>query len=362
MSTKKIVDFSYFTFSSSSIDDVMKFCYSSLGYLDKITPNYSVFFVARNSKKIEGTKKSNIVFKFYKATSLKKWQIPFTFNKYIKSLEPDFVLVHGFGYAHYLIFLKIMLSKTKIILQSNGYARKPDGLKKYIYKISDFFIDAYLFTGIENALPWYENRILRKEKVFSIMEGSTNFKFSGNNRRRSNSFLWVGRLDKNKDPITILNAFRNFIKVENNAKLTMIFHENDLLSEVENIVETNSKLKKAVTLKGYVEHHLLENIYHQYQFFILGSHYEGSGYALVEAMACGCIPVITDIPPFKFMTNNGKCAFLFPPSNEKALLKQLTSTQEVNTSELQEKVLDQFNSKLSFEAIAKDLEYVLAKV
>ena len=60
----------------------------------------------------------------------------------------------------------------------------------------------------------------------------------------------------------------------------------------------------------------LEKIYNQHQFFILGSHYEGSGYALLEAMACGCIPIVTNIPSYKFMTNNGDCALLFSPFSE----------------------------------------------
>ena len=35
---------------------------------------------------------------------------------------------------------------------------------------------------------------------------------------------------------------------------------------------------------------------------VSGSHREGSGFALIEAMACGLPPVVTDIPSFRALT------------------------------------------------------------
>ncbi len=50
--------------------------------------------------------------------------------------------------------------------------------------------------------------------------------------------------------------------------------------------------------------------YNSADYFVLGSHYEGSGFSLVEAMSCGVIPIVTDIPSFRMMTNNGKIGTL----------------------------------------------------
>ena len=36
--------------------------------------------------------------------------------------------------------------------------------------------------------------------------------------------------------------------------------------------------------------------------FVVGSHHEGSGYSLMEACACGAMPVVTDIPTFRLLT------------------------------------------------------------
>jgi glycosyltransferase involved in cell wall biosynthesis len=189
-----------------------------------------------------------------------------------------------------------------------------------------------------------------------VMEGATNFQFDSTISRIENSYLWVGGLNKNKDPITILKAFNRFLEINPLAKLTMIFHENDLLNEVENSISNNKKLEKAVFLKGYIANKELEKIYNVHQFFVLGSHYEGSGYALLEAMACGCVPIVTNIPSFNFMTNNGDCGLLFSPSNEDELFNQFANSQKTNFLDYQIKVLKKFQNKLSFDAIAKDIQ------
>ncbi|CAM4047886.1 MULTISPECIES: glycosyltransferase family 4 protein [Flavobacterium] len=358
MHNKTLVDLLYYTFSLSKRENVIGSCNSTLGYLYKISAFFRVISVTRTTNNFENIRMNNIDLCFYKTKPLSKWKIPFKFNSFIKSLQPDYILAHGFGFVHYLIFLKIILPKTKIVLQSNGFAPKPKGIKKYIYKVSDVFIDGYLFTGIENAKPWYENKILTKNKIFSVMEGSTYFTFSGNENRKSNTFLWVGRLDTNKDPLTILKAFDRFLIIQEDAVLTMVFHENHLLEEVKDFILNSEKLKNAVIIKGYVAHHLLEKIYNENEFFILGSHYEGSGYALVEAMACGCIPIITNIAPFRYMTNEGECAFLFTPNNEEELFFQLIKSNDCDLLVIQEKVLEQFENRLSFEAIAKAIKNI----
>lgn len=359
---KTFVDLTYFTFFSKTRKEVINTCYSTLGFLHKLNQDFSVSFVVRTQNEFENIENENLKLIFYKGNRLKKWQIPFQFNAFISSLKPDYILVHGFGYAHYLCFLKLINKKTKIVLQCNGFAPKPKGLKRWVYQISDNFIDGYLFTGIENSKHWYDSKIIKKEKIFEVMEGSTHFKFAGNSNRIKNSYLWVGNLITRKDPLTVLKGFNDFLDSQPLAKLTMIYNEDDLLAEVSEFISNNQKLKTAVTLKGFVPHTHLEELYHQHQYFVLGSLHEGSGYALVEAMACGCVPIVTSIPPFQFMTNNGNCAFLFEPKNSEALVHQLKVSQTCNYEETQGKVLQHFNDKLSFEAIATDIKSIFSNL
>lgn len=355
---KTLVDLTYYSFSEANPHDIISKCQSTIGFLEKLSVKFKVHFAVRSKKEFASLNLHSVQQHFFKGKILEKWQIPFRFHMYIQSLQPDYILVHGFGSAHYLIFLKMMCPKAKILLQSNGFSPMPKGLKKFAYTISDNFIDGYLFTGVENAKAWYESKIFNRSKVFEVMEGSTHFKFNGNTNRNQNSFIWVGRLDNNKDPMTILNAFDLFLDDEPTAILTMIFHEGELLEAVTHRISISENLKRAVQLQGFVEHQQLEILYNQHQYFVLGSHFEGSGYALLEAMACGCVPVVTKIPSFEYMTNNGDCAMLFSPKNEAELLAQLRKTKVVNYEEQQQKVLNHFDNKLSFQAIANQIEFV----
>lgn len=358
MKKKTLVDLTYYSFSEINSGDIIKKCQSTIGFLEKLSEKFTVHFVVRSEKEFTSLNYQSVHLHFLKGKILKKWHIPFRFNKNMQSLQPDYILVHGFGSAHYLILLKWMCPKAKIVLQSNGFSARPKGLKKLAYTISDRFIDGYLFTGIENAKEWYESKIFKRSKVFEIMEGSTHFKFKGNKTRKPHSFIWVGRLDSNKDPMTVLNAFDLFLEVESEAKLTMVFHEGELIEDVTNRISESENLKKAVTLQGYVEHQKLETIYNQQQYFLLGSHYEGSGYALLEAMACGCVPIVTNIPSFNFMTAGGSYGLLFSPKNEAELLIQLRKTTTLNYEEYQKNVLNHFVDKLSFQSIANEIELV----
>ena len=53
--------------------------------------------------------------------------------------------------------------------------------------------------------------------------------------------------------------------------------------------------------------------------FVLGSHREGSGYSLIEALACGLPPVVTDIPSFRSLTAAGAVGALWPCGDARAL-------------------------------------------
>lgn len=351
---KTLVDLTYFSFSDETPQDIIRKCESTIGFIEKLNSNFTTHFVVRSENQLPEIEHQSIKIHFFKGNFLKKWQIPFQFNHYVKSLKPDYVLVHGFGSAHYLIFLKLICPNAKILLQCNGFASEPKGFKKLVYKISDRFIDGYLFTGIGNAKHWHQNNIFSKSKIIEVMEGSTHFSFQGNENRKESSFIWVGRLDENKDPLTILKAFHQFSGSNPAAKLTMVFHEGNLQSDVTNYVTTHNLASK-IDLKGFVAHDLLEKLYHEHQYFILGSHYEGSGYALLESMACGCVPIVTKIPSFEFMTDNGNCGFLFSPKNQEELLAQLSKTRNIDYEEYQKNVLQNFDKKLSSQAIANSI-------
>ena len=138
----------------------------------------------------------------------------------------------------------------------------------------------------------------------------------------------------------------------------MIYQSEELLNEVKELIKNSD----TIHLIGKINHPELQNWYSSADFFISGSHYEGSGIALCEAMSCGCIPVVTDIHSFRSMTGRGKCGILYQPGSEKDLLAALLMTSYMDPEEERTKVLKQFNASLSFEAISNKIESVIASI
>ena len=108
-------------------------------------------------------------------------------------------------------------------------------------------------------------------------------------------------------------------------------------------------------LKGKVKHSELGACYNTADYFISGSHKEGSGYALIEAMSCGCIPIVTNIPSFKKITRDGTFGFLFEPGNPESLLNILLNLKNIDKEIFSSSVVGHFNHNLSFKSIADDL-------
>jgi glycosyltransferase involved in cell wall biosynthesis len=263
----------------------------------------------------------------------------------------------------------ILPQKTKIIVQHHG--EKPfGGIKKMVQKIANHYVSFYLFTSVENAEEFIKNKIIPgKNKCIEILEAST-FYMQRNKvqcrhklcLRNSPIFLWVGRLNLNKDPFTVLNAFEKYVCSYPEARLFMIYQTEDLLQEIQKRLEESYLLNNSVILVGRVDHVELENWFNAADFYISASHKEGSGYALIEAMACGCIPILTSIPSFKKITANGKFGFLFEPGNPESLLKVLLNLKSINKEEMSASVVNHFNQSLSFKSIADDLFKVCEKL
>jgi glycosyltransferase involved in cell wall biosynthesis len=295
----------------------------------------------------------------------KKTHFPLQLNRYVKNLAPDIVFVQGFHKPLQLIQLRLILNKkTKIIVQH--HAEKPlTGIKKYIQRIAGQCADAYLFASKEMGLDWVaKGNLVSPEKIHEVMEVSSIFYPIDKSEAKLKTsitgnpvFLWVGRLNENKDPLNVAKAFLKYADTNPAARLYMIYHTDELLPDIKAILEHGNH-KDAVKLIGQVPHDDLLYWFNSADFFISGSHYEGSGTAVCEAMSCGCIPIVTDIFSFRMITDNGSCGLLYKAGSEADLLGALQQLDKLNLDEMRKKALAYFKENLSFEAIAERIEEV----
>jgi glycosyltransferase involved in cell wall biosynthesis len=167
----------------------------------------------------------------------------------------------------------------------------------------------------------------------------------------SPALLWVGRLNANKDPLTVLAGFERIVGPCPGASLTMVFGTDLLLPEIRARLLQSPALQSRVRLVGYVPHEQLPAYYSAADLFVLGSHHEGSGYALIEACACGAIPVVTDIPAFRVITGDGRRGALWKPGDAASLADALREMAGRDLGALRSDLARHFASELSWAAI-----------
>lgn len=290
------------------------------------------------------------------------WQIPSATHAAVKQHDPGLVVVQGLIFPLQVMALRRKLGKKPVILLQHQ-AEPPYRRKKIFQQLADRAVDGYLFTSAASAAPWIQAGIIRKkEKVFELPPATTTFTQQNKQESRLKTgmkegtcFLWVGRLNANKDPLTVLDAFEQYLRQQPGAYLYMLYTEADLLDAVQQRISGSNVLAGQVVLAGRRPHAELEWWYSAADYFILASHHEGGSFALMEAMACGCVPVVSNIPASMQMIQQGRAGFFFPPGRADALLNTLLSLPVTGLAAWSARAKHSFEEELSGKAIGKKL-------
>ncbi|MEO6490959.1 MAG: glycosyltransferase family 4 protein [Ferruginibacter sp.] len=358
----KIVDLVYYCHQDyTSPQQVLEKHSRSLGFVDHIKTKvqYEVITHLNYEGKVAI---NNVPYTFFKRGN-QPWQIPWKTHDYIRNLRPEIVLVHGFIFPLQVIMLKQAVGKScRIILQHHGDKPAPSS-RSFFQKVADRFVDAYLFTSLEQSKPWLDHKIIKDvNKCYEVLEASTHVKrkdkvfskdklgFKGNY-----NILWVGRLNANKDPFTVLKGFQKYLLIQPLANLYMVFQSNELLHEIKDFIGKNTSLPNTVHLVGMIPEMEIPYWYSAADIFVSGSQNEGSGYALIEAMHCGCIPVITNIPSFRQITSSGKYGLLFDIGNTDQLSALLDKAGQMSGTDYSKEIQLYALDSLSFEKIAEQV-------
>jgi glycosyltransferase involved in cell wall biosynthesis len=220
-------------------------------------------------------------------------------------------------------------------------------------------IDGFLFTAAAQAESWQRAGLISSSQpVYEVLEASTLIKpidyMTAGKETGVNgdpALLWVGRLNANKDPLTVLDGFERCLASVPAAKLSMIYTDGELVAAVRDRLASAPALSARVALIGNVPYERMASFYSAADIFVVGSHHEGSGYALLEACACGLVPVVTDIPAFRTITNRGSIGGLWPVGDSSALADAITWTSRLNRRDARDRVLAHFERALSWSAV-----------
>lgn len=205
-------------------------------------------------------------------------------------------------------------------------------------------------------------RLPARTPIYEIPESSSTFTAGSQQDARSRSgvhgdpaLLWVGHLDANKDPLTILQAVRRALRHLPDLQLWCAFGSTELLPAMQALLREDRHLAAHVHLLGRVPHEAVEALCRASDMFVLGSHREGSGYALLEALACGLTPVVSDIPSFRSLTGNGAVGALVPVGDADGFASSIVALAGRPRREARDAVLAHFATTLSPDALGHRL-------
>ncbi|QWT18885.1 glycosyltransferase family 4 protein [Bacillus sp. NP157] len=298
----------------------------------------------------------------YRFVDLRAYASPRARGRHVAHLlrgqVPDVLHIHSMACAEEAHAIAQELPLLPILLQDHA-DRVPAWWRRPAWRRWLRSVDAVAFTAAPLALRFRAGGLLPPgTRVFAIPESSSRFTPGSRDAARvmakvvgAPAIAWVGHLNENKDPLTVLDGFARLAAVSPGARLYMAYGNAPLGDAVRARIEGDERLASRVTLLGRLAHAEVETLMRAADIYISGSHAESCGFALLEAMACGATPVVSDIPSFRELTGNGSVGKLFPPGDAVRCGQALigAATQLVP----RQLVSEHFRAHLSFLALGR---------
>lgn len=328
---------------------------SSLSYKTELGKTHTVHYLLNNNLQFNERYESiQLVSK-----KLSRWAFLKTVVQYIKTNKCEYVIIHGLDYFLEAVYIK-WLSGSKIILQHHAektYLRK----KAKFMSLADKWVDAYLFIGKEIALPFLQKKCISTvNKIYEVVEGSSDFNISGSKQENAiKQIVCIGRLNENKNFITLLKAIGILKLKRSDFRVSMYYTSNESEDDLKAYC-TKNNLNDYIEFKGAIPKTQIESLLNSADVFISCSLYEGSGYSLIEALACGTFPIVSHIPAFDFLLKGLNEKEQFRPKNELELASKLNKALDCEFTNTQKKIIrTHFEKKCSNKAIALQIENAL---
>ena len=280
----------------------------------------------------------------------------------LRALAPKLLHVHGLHFPRHIRSLAALVPDMPIILQDHA-SRLPRIWRRAAWRRGLAAAAGVAFCAAEQAEPFANAGLLSSQtRVYAIPESTSRFSPGDREAARRETgvrgdpaVLWVGHLDANKDPLTVLDGVSAATQTLPGLRLHCCFGVAPLLRAVEERIAGDPQLRERVELLGRVPHDRVERLMRAADLFVSGSHREGSGYSLIEALACGLPPVVTDIPSFRALTGAGAVGSLWPCGDSQTLSRALQSLAARTGEGLRAAVRAHFERELSFAALGTKL-------
>ena len=280
----------------------------------------------------------------------------------IRRLRPDVVHVFGLTMDPQLALIGLLAhAGAHIVVHYHGGEPVRGPLRRRLQALALRRVAAVYFTAVAQAQPWLDAGLLGGAEVQQVLETSSPYTGFDREEARARTgmrgdpvYLSAGRLHPIKDPLTMLRGFAHIAREQPAARLYLYYLTDELLHDARATVHTFPHLRERVEFRGRARPQEMEAIYSSADILLQASLREWSGLAILEAMSCGCIPVVSDIPSFAAMLGHDGHGRLFEPGDAAGLARAALSIEDL--AAMSAAVEQRFRDELSFVAIARDLD------
>ncbi len=254
---------------------------------------------------------------------LKSFYIPILINKKIQDV--DVIKQYQLQGAWIAILYKYLIKKPLILrtgydMYSFSLKEKKSLIKTFLYKsltnLSLKLSDLYTVSTKSDF------KFLTKKFKFDIskIKVRSNWIILTKNKnileRNEFKILSVGRLEEQKNYKELIQTFKS-------SKFEIdIYGEG---SQKEELIELSRLNHVKVNFKGLIDYTSLQNIYHDYRYYVSFSKYEGNPKTVLEAQAAGCVVITLEEQNTNELIENGISGIIL--KNSRDILSTIESLQ-----------------------------------
>lgn len=281
--------------------------------------------------------------------------------KAIKAERPNIVHIHSTIMIMFCLFAILFYRDPIYIVTQHTIAdndKKTGGLKFLIKRILIKFKMFYIVSiGVDNSNSMKRifnadtKLIVNGRKEIIPTDSFEKVKEECSNIRKNDStklFIHVARCSHVKNQLRLVRCFNELYKKNNNVKLLIIgtgFFDSELGKQI------RTEAKEGIIFLG--EKHNVGDYLLNCDYFCLSSDYEGMPISLIEAIACGCIPIGTPVSGFNDAITDGKTGFVSPDFTDESFISTMEKALNKYNEIDKELLKKEYHSHFSMEICAE---------
>lgn len=273
-----------------------------------------------------------------------------------------------FAFGNDLAFMPFIFAKIlgfKIILRSDGRASittehtlKNYRILKYLIRIIELIDYRLVDKFITEAGYMIEKYNLNN---YNVQVGNlyidSNFKKIKKIKDRKYDIGFIGRLEKQKQPLNFLKSLK---MIDNDLNILMIGYGSEKSKVLEHINGLKNKKNIRINHLDWVKNEDLPNYLNDIKLLVAPSLWEGLPNTLIEAMACGCIILASDVGGVKELIKDGRTGFLLNEINPYSIYSNIIKIlKNCELEKISDRAAKSSKNSFSYECTLKNWEKII---